>query len=422
MRVELISVGTELLLGDIVNTNTAYLSKELAALGLGVFRQTTVGDNRERLLKTLESAFFENDTVIITGGLGPTDDDITKECAAEYFGRDFYFHEYSWVKILERLTRSGRNIITDNNKKQAMIPEGAIVLENFCGTAPGIIIEENNKRVILMPGPPREMRDMFEKGVKPYLEKYSKKKFISKYVRFYGIGESLLETKIKDIMDRQTNPTLALYAKTGEVLLRITASSENKIECEEMINRQLEEIERREGVGEYIYLVGDENISSSQTELNTVVANLLIENNYTISIAESLTGGEIVSMLVEKSGISEALLEGVVCYSNKSKINTLGVREETLEKFGAVSEEVAKEMVLGVAKRLGADFAVATTGIAGPNSDGSGKPVGLVYIGIYAQGDISVKECLFTGDRELIRYRTSVEALEEVRRNILKKL
>ena len=420
MRVELVSVGTELLLGDIVNTNTAYLSKELAALGFGVFRQTTVGDNRERLIKTLESAFLENNTVIITGGLGPTDDDITKECAAEYFGREFYFHEYSWVKILERLTRSGRNIITENNKKQAMIPEGAIVLENYCGTAPGIIIEENNKRIILLPGPPREMRDMFEKSVKPYLEKFSSKQFISKYVRFYGIGESLLETKIKDIMDNQTNPTLALYAKTGEVLLRITVSGDDKAECEDLIRKQLDEIEKR--VGEYIYLVGDEDISSTQTEMNTVVANLLIENKFTISIAESLTGGKISSMLVEKSGISEALLEGVVCYSNKSKINTLGVREETLEKFGAVSEEVAKEMVLGVAKRLGADFAVATTGIAGPNSDGSGKPVGLVYIGIYAQGDISVKECLFTGDRELIRYRTSVEALEEVRRNILKKL
>ena len=420
MRVELVSVGTELLLGDIVNTNTAYLSKELAALGLGVFRQTTVGDNRERLLKTLESAFLENNMVIITGGLGPTDDDITKECAAEYFGREFYFHEYSWVKILERLTRSGRNIITENNKKQAMIPEGAIVLENFCGTAPGIIIEENNKRIILLPGPPREMRDMFEKSVKSYLEKFSSKQFISKYVRFYGIGESLLETKIKDIMDNQTNPTLALYAKTGEVLLRITASGDDKGECEQLINKQLEEIEKR--VGEYIYLVGDEDISSTQTEMNTVVANLLIENKLTITIAESLTGGKISSMLVEKSGISEAFLEGIVCYSNKSKINTLGVREETLAKFGAVSEEVAKEMALGAAKRLGADFAVATTGIAGPNSDESGKPVGLTYIGIYAQGDISVKECLFTGDRELIRYRTSVEALEEVRKNILKKL
>ena len=420
MRVELVSVGTELLLGDIVNTNTAYLSKELAALGLGVFRQTTVGDNRERLLKTLESAFLENDTVIITGGLGPTDDDITKECAAEYFGREFYFHEYSWVKILERLTRAGRNIITENNKKQAMIPEGAIVLENYCGTAPGIIIEENNKRIVLMPGPPREMRDMFEKSVKPYLEKFSNKQFISKYVRFYGVGESLLETKIKDIMDNQTNPTLALYAKTGEVLLRITASGDDKEECEDLIRKQLDEIENR--VGEYIYLVGDEDISSTQTEMNTVVANLLIENKFTIAIAESLTGGKISSMLVEKSGISESFLEGIVCYSNKSKINTLGVREETLAKFGAVSKEVAKEMALGAAKRLGADFAVATTGIAGPNSDETDKPVGLAYIGIYAQGDISVRECLFTGDRELIRYRTSVEALEEVRRNILKKL
>ena len=381
-----------------------------------------MGDNRERLLRTLDIAFSENDTVIITGGLGPTDDDITKECVAEYFGREFYFHEYSWVKILERLTRTGRNIITENNKKQAMIPEGAIVLENFCGTAPGIIIEENNKRIILMPGPPREMHDMFKKSVKPYLEKYSKKKFISKYVRFYGIGESLLETKIKDIMDRQTNPTLALYAKSGEVLLRITASAEDEIECENMINEQLEEIESREGVGEYIYLVGNEAISSSQTELHSVVANLLIENNYTISIAESLTGGKIASMLVEKSGISDALLEGIVCYSNKSKITTLGVKEETLEKFGAVSKEVASEMVEGIAKRLNSDFAIATTGIAGPNSDESGKPIGLVYIAIYAQGKVSISECSFVGDRELIRYRASIEALNETRKNILKKL
>ena len=394
MKVELVSVGTELLLGDIVNTNTAYLSKELAALGIGVYRQTTVGDNRERLLKTLETAFLENDTVIITGGLGPTDDDITKECAAEFFGRDFYFHEYSWVKILERLTRAGRTIITENNKKQALIPDGAIVLENFCGTAPGIIIEENNKRIILLPGPPREMRDMFEKSVKPYLEKFSNKKFISKYIRFYGIGESLL--------------------------LRITASSDEESECEKLILGQLDVIESR--VGEYIYLVGDESVSSTQTEMNSVVANLLVENNFTISIAESLTGGKITSMLVEKSGISNSLLEGIVCYSNESKVRTLGVKEESLEKYGAVSEKVAEEMVLGVANRLESDFAIATTGIAGPNSDESGKPVGLVYIGIYAFGEVSVKKCIFTGDRELIRYRTSIEALNEVRKIILKNL
>jgi len=244
-------------------------------------------------------------------------------------------------KILERLTRSGRNIITDNNKKQAMIPEGAIVLENFCGTAPGIIIEEDNRRIILMPGPPREMKDMFEKSVRPYLQKLSTNKFVSKYVRFYGIGESLLETKIKHILDNQTNPTLALYAKTGEVLLRITASASTFEEAEELITQQLKEIEKL--VGEYIYLIGDEDISSSQTELHSVVANLLIENNLTLSIAESLTGGLLTSMLVEKSGISNSLLEGIVCYSNDSKITALGVKEQTLERFGAVSEQTARE-------------------------------------------------------------------------------
>lgn len=420
MKVELVSVGTELLLGDIVNTNTAYLSKELAALGIGVYRQTTVGDNRERLLETLERAFSENDTVIITGGLGPTDDDITKECAGEYFGRDFYFHEYSWVKILERLTRSGRNVITDNNKKQAMIPEGAIVLENFCGTAPGVIIEEDNRRIILMPGPPREMRDMFEKSVRPYLQKFSSQKFVSRYVRFYGIGESHLETKIKHILDNQTNPTLALYAKTSEVLLRITASSDTEEKAKVLIEKKLLEIE--ELVGEHIYLVGDESVSSSQTELHNVVANLLIENNLTLSVAESLTGGLLTSMLVEKSGISNSLIEGIVCYSNKSKISTLGVKEETLDKYGAVSSEVASEMVKGVAERLGSDFAVATTGIAGPTSDSSNKPAGLVYIGLYAKGEITVVESLFTGDRDIVRTRASVKALDELRKIILKNL
>ena len=271
-----------------------------------------------------------------------------------------------------------------------------------------------------MPGPPREMKDMFEKSVRPYLQKLSTNKFVSKYVRFYGIGESLLETKIKHILDNQTNPTLALYAKTGEVLLRITASASTFEEAEELIVQQLKEIE--ELVGEYIYLIGDEDISSSQTELHSVVANLLIENNLTLSIAESLTGGLLTSMLVEKSGISNSLLEGIVCYSNNSKITALGVKEQTLERFGAVSEQTAREMAEGVARRLNSDFAVATTGIAGPNRDASNKPVGLVYIGLYSKGKVDVVECLFTGDRELIRTRTCTRALDELRKIILKSL
>ena len=417
MKVELVSVGTELLLGDIVNTNTAYLAKELAALGIGVYRQTAVGDNRQRLLDVFERAFLENDTVIVTGGLGPTDDDITKECAAEYFGRDFYFDIYSWQKIEKRLQGS---LITENNKKQALIPEGAIILENFCGTAPGIIIEEQGKRIILMPGPPREMKDMFSKSVKPYLEKFSKVKYISKYVRFYNIGESLLESEIKDILDNQTNPTIALYAKNSEVLIRVTASGQDEELCNKLIDKKIEEVEKL--VGDYIYLIGDESISDSQTEMNTVVANLLIENNLTVSVAESLTGGLVTSMLVDKSGISQALLESVVCYSNNSKVETLNVDKETLETYGAVSKEVAEQMVRGVAARLGSDIAVATTGVAGPNSDEKNNPVGLVYIASFYKGQVNVIEKHFVAERDIIRTRASVAALNEVRKIILENI
>ena len=417
MKVELVSVGTEILLGDIVNTNTAYLAKELAALGIGVYKQTAVGDNRERLLNVFEKAFLENDTVIVTGGLGPTDDDITKEGAAEFFGRDFYFDMKTWQKIEERLRHIN---ITENNKKQALIPDGAIILKNLCGTAPGIIIEEQGKRIILLPGPPREMQSMFENSVKPYLQKLSTTKYVSKNIRFYGIGESELEVRLQQLLDEQTNPTLALYAKNSEVLLRVTASGKDTVHCESLIDSKIVEIENI--VGEYIYLIGDETISSTQTELNTVVANLLIENDLTISVAESLTGGLLTSMLVEKSGISEVLLESVVCYSNKSKIQTLGVKEETLAKYSAVSKEVAQEMVRGVSARLNSDVAVATTGVAGPNSDENNNPVGLVYIAVYYKGQVRVKEINFVAERDIIRTRASVAALNEVRKIILENI
>ena len=226
-----------------------------------------------------------------------------------------------------------------------------------------------------------------------------------------------METKIKHLMDNQTNPTLALYAKTGEVLLRVTASDDTVELCDKLINDKILEIEKI--VGEYIYLIGDDNISETQTELHNVVANLLIENKLTISVAESLTGGQLSSMLVEKGGISVSLLEGIVCYSNKSKIHALGVREETLNQFGAVSEQTAKEMVIGVSRRLNSDVAVATTGIAGPKSDDTNKPVGLVYIAVYYKGEVKVFEKIFTGSRELIRTRSSIEALNEVRKIIL---
>lgn len=413
MNAELISVGTELLLGDITNTNTVYLSKELANIGINVFKHTTVGDNKERLLRTFDRAFNSSDTIIVTGGLGPTDDDITKECAAEYFGRDFYLDEYSWEKIKNYVAKYNKNnVLTNNNKKQALIPEGAIIVENFCGTAPGIILEDNGRRIILMPGPPREMKDMFIKSIKPYLQKLSNKKFISNYVRLYGIGESLLEDKIKHILDSQTNPTVALYAKTGEVLIRITSSGDNEDFCNKIIDKKISEI--KDIVGEYIYLVGDESISESQSELSSLVSKMLIEGNFKIAIAESLTGGLLTSQLVDNSGISSSLVEGLVCYSDDSKIKNLNVSKDTLAKYTAVSEQVAYEMVNNLAKKNNVDFAISTTGYA------DGDSAGLVYIGIYNRGNIYVKECQFTGDRNRIRDRVVKESLNEIRKIIIK--
>lgn len=415
MNIELISVGTELLLGDIVNTNTTYLSKELANLGINVFKHTTVGDNKERLLKCFETAFKTCDTVIVTGGLGPTDDDITKECVAKYFNKEFYLDDYTWEKIKKYILSYNKNsVITSNNKKQALIPKDGVILENFCGTAPGIIIEDNNKRIILMPGPPREMKDMFIKSVKPYLEKFSSKKIISKYIRFYGIGESLLEDKLKKILEEQTNPTVALYAKTGEVLIRATASSKNEIEAHNLLNEKIEEIKKI--VGEYIYLIGDEDISSSQSELNKLVANILIKNKLKIAIAESITGGNLTSQLVQNSGVSASLIESIICYSNDSKINTLGVNKKIIDNYTAVSKEVAYEMVKNIAKKTNSDIAISTTGYA-EHSDANKN--GVVYIGIYYKEKIYVKECRFNGDRNRIIDIVSKEALNEIRKIIL---
>lgn len=414
MKVELISCGTELLLGDIINTNAAYLANELANIGVNIYKQTTVGDNPKRLAKALDLAFQEADTVIITGGLGPTDDDLTRDVAAEFMGMPLEFHETVWQEIIDYLMGTNPSYhLAENNRKQAMVPQGAIILHNPIGTAPGLILDKDERRIILMPGPPREMKRMYHEQVEPYLKSQSDQVFVSRYVRFFGIGESLLETQIKDILDQQTNPTMALYAKTAEVLLRVTASGQNEAECLALIETALQPIKDR--VGEYIYLIGTTEVSETQTEIHRVLSRTLIENQLTISVAESLTGGEVASLLIEQSGVSSVFKEGIVCYSNESKIKSVGVKETTLNQFGTVSEQVAREMVLGVAQRLGSDVAIATTGLAGPESDESGKPVGLVYVGTYFKGRIDVKEYHFFGDRSLIRDRAAKNALNQLR-------
>lgn len=415
MNIELISVGTELLLGDIVNTNAQYLSKELANLGINVFRQSTVGDNIDRLVECFDMAFKNADIVITTGGLGPTTDDITKEAAAKYLGQEMVVHEESW-KIIEDMCAKfsgSKNNIPSNNIRQAMFPKEAIILPNSNGTAPGAIFVKEDKKIIVMPGPPREMKAMFKERVLPFLMSNASLVLKSKYIRFYGIGESALEIKLIDLLSSQTNPTIALYAKEGEVLIRITAKGEDEGFCDRLIYEKIKEVKAI--VGEYIYLIGDDSISESQTELDSVALNLLKKNNLTISIAESCTGGLLSSSIINIPGSSDVLLEGCVTYSNEAKMKRLGVKKETLDKFGAVSSETAIQMASGVRKSLGADVGISTTGIAGPDGGSDKKPVGLVYIGVSTKdGDFSIKN-IFTGDRNRIRMKATREALNQIR-------
>lgn len=419
MNIELISVGTELLLGDIVNTNAQYISKELALLGINVHKQVTVGDNMDRLLDCFSKAFEKSDIVLTTGGLGPTGDDITKEAAAKFFDQKMLLDEKSWEKIKERVLKFTGDInkIPKNNIKQAMFPKEAMIIPNNNGTAPGAIFEKDGKRIIVMPGPPKEMMAMFNEGVLPYLKKETDSVFASKYIRLYGIGESALEIKLLDILDKQDNPTVALYAKEGEVLIRVTAKAPDKEECLELIQEKIKEIE--EICGEYIYLIGDESISSSQTELDNVVAKLLIENKKTIAVAESCTGGMIAANLINYPGISECLLEGCVTYSNNAKMNRLGVKKDTLDEFGAVSSQTAIEMAIGIAKTSGADIGLSTTGVAGPDGGSEEKPVGLVYIGLYVDGQEFVYKNIFSGNRLKIRERATRQALDYVRQKLV---
>lgn len=411
MNCEILSVGTEILLGNILNTNAQYLSKRLADLGIFVYYQTVVGDNPERLKRAYKIAFERSDIVIATGGLGPTKDDLTKEIASEYFGEKLILHEESLRKLEEFFKR--RNLpLTEGNKKQAYIIEGSTVLPNDHGTAPGLIFEKNNKILILLPGPPREMIPMFENYVVPYLSKFSKEILYSKILRLCGIGESYIEEKIIDLIENQTNPTIAPYAKEGEVILRITARAKNEELAKEIIKPIEDKIRKR--LGEYIYGEGE-------TPLEEVVGKILIEKKLKISIAESCTGGMITSRLINCPGISKVLIEGIVAYSNESKIKRLGVKEETIKEFGAVSKECAMEMARGVALNSGARIGLSATGIAGPEGGTSEKPIGLVYSGLYIDGELKYKEYRFSGDRERIRNLTTMHVLNWLRREILHK-
>lgn len=404
-RTEILAVGTELLMGQIVNTNARYISSRLPGLGISVLYHTVVGDNPERLAECIKLALDRTDLVIMTGGLGPTRDDLTKETAAKAMNKKLVLDEKSYRKIQNFFNKLGRPM-AENNKKQAMLPEDSIILENNKGTAPGCIMENNGKAIAMLPGPPSEMVPMFENQLVPYLKKFTGYNLVSKYLRIFGIGESSMEEKILDLVDSQTNPTIAPYAKEGEVVLRITARYEG--EEQDIITPVVNKIKER--IGDYVYYVGDE-----ESSMDEIVAGLLIEKDITISIAESCTGGLIASRLSAFSGISRVFDRSIVVYSNTSKIQELGVKQSTLEMYGAVSKQTCEEMSAGIKEISGTRLAVSVTGIAGPSGGTPEKPVGLVYVSLASDEGIVTRELRLGGDRDRIRNVSVLNALDMIR-------
>ena len=415
MVVELISVGTEILLGNIVNTNATYLAEKCALLGCSLYHQTVVGDNEERMEEAIRQAIERADIVILTGGLGPTKDDLTKEVTAKVFSRKLYMDEHSKARIQDYFEKIKSKKVTENNWKQALVPEGAIVIDNLNGTAPGLILEdkERGKAAILIPGPPNEMKPMFEHDIAPYLNKKQPEGIYSHMVKVCGIGESRAETMVADLMDAQTNPTLAPYAKTGEVHFRVTARACSEEAAEQLMEPMIEEMKKR--FGDAVYTT-EENVTLEES-----VIRLLEEKKMTVTTAESCTGGKLSGRLLNVAGASSVYNEGYITYANASKEKILGVKHETLETYGAVSEQTAAEMALGAAKAAGADAALSVTGIAGPGGGTAEKPVGLVYIGCAVNGEVTVREYRFTGNREKNRDYAVARAITLLREELLKR-
>lgn len=407
-KAEILCVGTELLLGEVVNTNAAYIGRALASLGISVYRTTVVGDNPSRLRSAFISAHANSDLVIMSGGLGPTYDDLTKETVASTLGLKMVRDEKILAYIESYFAKTGRKM-TENNKKQADVPEGSMALENKYGTAPGIAIQTEGKLVIMLPGPPSELNSMMDTQVVPLVKKMTDSIIFSKNIHIMGMGESEVESILRELMTESTNPTIAPYAKEGEVRLRVSAMAESKEAAEQMCDSVIEKVKQTR-VGEFIYGIDVSNIE------NALVIKLR-EKHLTLACAESCTGGLIAKRITDISGASEVFSGGCVTYNNDAKMKLLGVSAETLEKYSAVSDQTAKEMARGARLALGADIGVSTTGVAGPALDPtSDEPVGTVYIGISTvKGDFSLKLSLSDQrSREYIRFVAASRAIREI--------
>ena len=408
MICEIISVGTELLLGDIVNSNAQYLSQKLSLLGFDVYHHSVVGDNLNRLIDQINVSKSRSDIIITTGGLGPTDDDITKEGISNALGVEMKLHEESLKRIKGYFDRI-RKDMPQINIRQAYILPKSIVVDNDNGTAPGLIYEHEKNTFILLPGPPKEMMPMFDDKIFPYLKKKSNSVIKSKTLRVVGIGESSLQDMLYDLIKIQTNPTIALYAKEGEVHIRITAKSEDENYAVSIINETINKI--KDILGNSIY-------GYDEQTLEFIINEMLQHNNRTIAIAESCTGGLVSSRLTDIPNASRSYINGVVCYSNESKINMLGVKKETLINYGAVSKETAAEMAAGIKEISKTDIGLSITGIAGPDGGTEEKPVGLCYIGLALDNRIYTYKFLFSGNRLKIKWRASTIALDIIRKSL----
>lgn len=405
---ELIAVGTELLLGNIANTDAQMLSKELSALGINVFYHTVVGDNPERLRAAVQIAKNRADIIITTGGLGPTCDDLTKVALAEAFGKKLVYDEGSAERIKSFFAGIGREM-TENNLQQAMLPEGCTIFQNDWGTAPGCAFEGDGCRVIMLPGPPKECAAMFRHRAIPYLKELADGVILSRTLRIFGMGESSVESLLRERMNALTNPTLAPYAKEGEVELRITAKADSEEEAAALIVPVEKEV--RDLLGYKIY-------GADVSSLEEVCLTLLRGRGLTLGAAESCTGGLIAKRFTDQPGASAVFRGGIVSYSSELKTSLLGVPEELLRAHGAVSRPVAEAMAAGARKALGCDLAVAATGVAGPDPDENGNPVGLVYVALATPAGVTVRELRGGTGRERIRTMAASCAFDLVRRHL----
>ena len=417
MKVEVITTGTELLLGEIINTNFTYLAQELNARGFDVLYQTTVGDNPERMEEVLKIAASRADIVITSGGLGPTRGDITKELVAKYCGADLLMDLAVWSHIHTLLSK--RNIcIAENNDKQAMVPSGAIVLHNEVGTAPGLVLEHGKNMFVMLPGPPFELKYVCEHELFPFLEKrFAGNGIIKSHtLKLRGIGESNVAELLDDIITHQSNPTIALYARHGDILVRLTAKAATAEEADELIAGMQEKVETV--IGSYVY-------GYDEDTLPEVLGKELMAQQKTIAFAESCTGGLVSSLMTDVPGSSEYLKGSVISYTNEVKKQVIHVNKTLLDKKGAVSEEVALEMARGVREVIGADLGVSITGLAGPGGGTRRKPVGLVYIAVADEYGEACRKFNFAGARTQIKLRAAMAALgfalDRLKENCLEK-